>query len=316
VTAYPSGGFASGGLGLRSKFSHDGVNWTDEPFHPELAGYRDLYIEGRFALANSIPSHSREYDAQWVPRQTGNLLSWETLLAFENGAWTVWEVGAPVLEPPAESGEVALITLQNPDGAIQDHYLTTSDGQTFDRHLMPPIEGMLNRPEFYGYSGGFLANQDGVVFFLSTDGVTWQRVDLPVFAPTPNGGPDLVFFYDLGDRIVAQPALDSLFWESTDGLQWTAANEPEAPWPNDRRALHKTPAGLVLTATDYGLPGYEIWTSPDGTEWTSVDGPPTTLTSSDRPIFSVAGQSIFLLLPNRDDSAMWVGSLSVDPEES
>jgi len=314
VTAYPSGGFVASGPGMSAKFSADGLEWTDEPFHPQLEGYRDLYIEGRFALANAIPNDPREGSRRFVAGQkgTGGHV-WETLLEFEAGKWTVWDVGVPVMDPPVELGDLTLIPIQN-DGGSRYDYLTTSDGQTFDRHRLRPYEGMGNDPKFFAYTDAILGNQDGVAFYLTTDGINWQPVDLPDFSPD-HGLVDIVHFFDLDDRVVAQDRQAALLWESTDGLQWTASSEPDAPWSDGVRMLHRTAAGFVLTVTQEGLPGYAIWTSPDGVEWTSVDGPPTTLTSSDLPVFRVARQTVFLLMPNRSDAAMWVGSLTADEDE-
>jgi hypothetical protein len=142
--------------------------------------------------------------------------------------------------------------------------------------------------------------------------------------PSVTGAPHIVHFYELDGRIVAQPWSDNLLWESTDGFEWTAAVEPEAPWSDDpdapftgdHRVPHKTPTGLALTVTRYALPDYHIWVSPDGTDWISVEGPSTELTSTDAPIFSVAGESIFLLLLTREHTALWVRTLPIDQNES
>jgi hypothetical protein len=125
--------------------------------------------------------------------------------------------------------------------------------------------------------------------WLSPDGVEWDRIQSPAFAPDETSRVDDVFVVDVafgplgyvavgGQGTRFSPYYDAQAWFSPNGRDWVRAESIEAGSGDGYQTLTKVVAGgpgWVAVGASRGSRGEQsgIWVSSDGLSWSAVDLP-------------------------------------------
>lgn len=129
-----------------------------------------------------------------------------------------------------------------------------------------------------GFEGDEFGSATAAAFWISTDGLTWQRApDTPALRDArawsiAAGGPGLIAVGTPGPTAGPGPAV---VWTSRDGLQWTRV--PSSPvFEGARiRAIANVPGiGLIAVGEELAGDVAAVWRSPDGLTWTRAPNDP------------------------------------------
>jgi hypothetical protein len=170
---------------------------------------------------------------------------------------------------------------------------TSADALTWNRAPFDPVFRAADLSSVIAGGPGLVAvgrSPFGPSAWFSTDGMHWQRAEVPLVPANAARESELRDVAVVGGRLVAAGSLalesgddgvrtEMILWTSTDGMQWTeVALDPGVFAPTSEvRSLASSPNGLVAVGWHHEVVevpggGYAViepaaWTSPDGLRW-------------------------------------------------